>query len=447
MSSRDFGIANEKIKVLVLDDDRLSCQALQNIMYLEDYDTVCLENPTEGLNALDSTEFDLVILDIVLPVIDGFELCKNIRERFNMFELPIIMLTGKNKTEDIIKGFQAGANDYVLKPFERGELISRIKAIISLKRAVKESLANRTALKNDNVQRLVLDNVKDILISSTLDIETVMSGISKSVQNIIACEFLNIVILNYNSFEVITKFGNLEVEIDGHILRELKNNLYYTKGNNTYIALRYREEDIGFIVYRNNQVIDEASFNILIAVITQGAVAIKNAMLFDEVKRLATLDSLTGLLNRRYFLELAERSFMTAKRYKREFTVMMIDIDDFKLINDKYGHDLGDSVIKLVSRVIVDRLRTVDLVGRYGGEEFVVILPETCKEGAISAAHRIREAISSEIISVPENEKVSCTVSIGVAAFGEQVALVDMIKEADVFLYKAKKNGRNRVEG
>ena len=163
------------------------------------------------------------------------------------------------------------------------------------------------------------------------------------------------------------------------------------------------------------------------------------------LERLASLDSLTGLNNRRNFMVLADMEWSRFKRYGRPLGVLMLDIDFFKSINDCYGHDAGDEVIKAVANVLQNHKRTSDIVGRIGGEEFALLLPEASSESAAAAGERLRGLVAEcEILT--GDERIPVTLSVGVSAAHDQTNGVgQMLKEADIALYEAKRSGRNRV--
>jgi diguanylate cyclase (GGDEF)-like protein/PAS domain S-box-containing protein len=165
----------------------------------------------------------------------------------------------------------------------------------------------------------------------------------------------------------------------------------------------------------------------------------------DKLKELATVDSLTGLNNRRHFMELSGLLFETAKRYGSHFAVVMLDIDHFKAINDFWGHEAGDLVLKNLSQIAQTSFRSTDVLGRVGGDEFAVVMPETDHVATMSAMERFRDAVDSAVITY-EGTPLSITVSCGVAQFvSENFTLDGLLKKADMALYKAKRDGRNRV--
>jgi len=165
----------------------------------------------------------------------------------------------------------------------------------------------------------------------------------------------------------------------------------------------------------------------------------------DALERLACVDAMTGVNNRRHFLVLAEVEWSRFKRYGHSLALLMIDIDRFKSVNDSYGHDAGDAVIKSVAQTLQNQKRASDIAGRLGGEEFALILPEATLDSAVSAGDRLRQLVADRVITF-EGRAISVTISVGASASHTDTAGVDeLLKQADVALYEAKRTGRNRV--
>ncbi|MES0489314.1 MAG: GGDEF domain-containing protein [Leptospirales bacterium] len=165
----------------------------------------------------------------------------------------------------------------------------------------------------------------------------------------------------------------------------------------------------------------------------------------DTLQKLAATDTLTGVSNRRVFMETGERLLAEALRYNRDFTIMILDIDKFKSINDIYGHPVGDEIIKLTAKASVSFLRETDTFARIGGEEFAILLPETNSEQAIKVAEKLRTGIENLIFITQMKETIRHTISIGVTSFGKEIKnLDDLISKCDGALYRAKKSGRNK---
>ena len=179
----------------------------------------------------------------------------------------------------------------------------------------------------------------------------------------------------------------------------------------------------------------------------QAAVAIENAQLFEQAYYLSVTDPLTQLLNRRHFFEVAKFEFERIQRFKRPLSIMMVDIDHFKNINDTHGHAVGDLALREIASRIKNSVRTVDIVARYGGEEFIILMPETGLHEALQVAERVRVSVADAAIE-EDPVKISATLSIGVAEINEKSKNVDqLIIYADRALYAAKANGRNCVAG
>jgi diguanylate cyclase (GGDEF)-like protein len=181
------------------------------------------------------------------------------------------------------------------------------------------------------------------------------------------------------------------------------------------------------------------------AVARQALVALDNARLFAELQNLATTDNLTKVNNRRYFFELAELEFARGRRYGRNLAVILLDADGFTSINETYGHEVGDRVLRLIASTCRANLRHFDIIGRYGGEDFVIMLPETALNVAADVADRLRKAVDSMVVETHSGE-LRVTVSLGVAVATPEVPdLATLINRADMALYEAKRSGRNRV--
>jgi len=177
----------------------------------------------------------------------------------------------------------------------------------------------------------------------------------------------------------------------------------------------------------------------------QAAIAIENAHMFEKVEQMAIADTLTGLYNRRHFYDLGDREIERNKRYHSPLSILLIDLDHFKKINDLYGHDTGDHVLQEVTRSFANALRKMDIPGRLGGEEFVILLPETQVDQAVYVAERLRQVVENTRIKAG-SELVSITASIGVATMNPDIPnLQALINSADKAMYLAKDGGRNRV--
>ncbi len=314
----------ENFLILIVDDIRKNLQLLIEILDTSGYGTTFAVSGKQALERVEVTEPDLILLDLMMPEMNGIEVCKRLKNNPKTKQIPIIFLTAATETNYLVSAFEAGAVDYVTKPFKTPELLVRVKTHLDLKKT------------------------KDDLIQA-----------------------------------------------------------------------------------------------------------------YEEMQRIATTDELTGIPNRRSIFSIGKQEFERSQRYNSPFSILMIDIDKFKSINDTHGHDIGDEALKMMVKVILNCLRKVDYIGRLeteeealakkghlgrlGGEEFVVILPHTDLKGAYKAAQRVCDAMPTETLQV-KDETVSITVSIGVATYDPKDNKIDdILKRADLALFGAKKNGRNRV--
>lgn len=212
--------------------------------------------------------------------------------------------------------------------------------------------------------------------------------------------------------------------------------------DNAVLPLNINKNTIGYLVTSRVKDEEKDKFNILSQ---QFLLGIKRALLYEKIQELAITDSLTKAFSRRYLLERLGEEVERSKKFKYNFSFLMLDIDHFKGYNDRYGHLVGDAILKDVASVIKEGIRQIDLVGRYGGEEFSVILTETGREQAGFIAERIRQAVEERNIRVYD-ENLKVTVSIGISVFPENASdSLTLIDTADKALYQAKETGRNRT--
>jgi diguanylate cyclase (GGDEF)-like protein len=216
-----------------------------------------------------------------------------------------------------------------------------------------------------------------------------------------------------------------------------------------YLPLRIRDESIGVLMVDNllsQQEIPAEDVPILAAVAGQLSMAIKNARLFQGVEELSITDGLTGLYLLRYFKQRLKEEFYRAERTHGQLSMMILDIDHFKRFNDTYGHPAGDTILASVAERVLANARKVDLTARYGGDEFVILLPDTSSEEALLLADRLHQAVSRATLTLADGKAVHLTVSIGVATYPIHAGSIDeLFKRADEALYWIKSHGRNRI--
>lgn len=220
------------------------------------------------------------------------------------------------------------------------------------------------------------------------------------------------------------------------------------KGSFLSIPLRFKKDILGVMNCSRTKVdaFDIDEIRLLTLVANQIALAVENALLYTKTRELSVRDDLTGIYNRRHFQQVLQMEWKRASRFRRPLSLLMIDIDYFKNFNDTFGHPQGDKVLKLIAGLIVKNIREVDTVARFGGEEFIVLLPDTDKEGALVVAEKVRRLVEIEPFNEGAKFTLPLTISVGVATYLEDAReMDDLIDHADVALYEAKDAGRNKV--
>jgi two-component system cell cycle response regulator len=301
--------------ILVADDEPVNRTLIERLLVREGYHVLAARNGSEAVEQARSALPDLVLLDMMMPEMDGLDACRLIKETEATHDIPIIFLSARGETEMKVSALSLGADDYISKPFEADELIARVHVAIRLKR------------ERDQLR---------------------MSA-------------------------------------------------------------------------------EEAS------------------MRAEQAQARAMTDALTGLLNRYGLQHTLAREHAEARRYQRPLSCILIDLDKFKTINDTYGHAIGDLTLQQVAGILREAVRASDTVFRYGGEEFLVLLPETDLEGAIALADKIREVAASRPFG-DGGHVFNLTLSAGASSLCTDESGHDMIARADMALYHAKEQGRNRVE-
>ena len=301
--------------ILVADDEPINRALIQRRLERAGYRVLVAQNGRDAVDVARRERPDLIILDVMMPVMDGLEACRLIKDDDATRDTPVIFLSARDETDIKVSGLSLGANDYISKPFKAEELLARVYVAMRLKRERDQ--------------------------------------------------------------------------------------------------LRKRAEE-----------------------------AVERAEVAQER---AMTDALTGLLNRYGLQHILARALSETRRYNRPLSCLMIDLDHFKSVNDLHGHAAGDVALQQIATVLSDNVRGSDMVFRYGGEEFLVLLPETDLEGAVSLAEKIRQAAAAR--SFGNGERVfSLTLSGGAATLWDNESGNDMIARADMSLYDAKRQGRNRVE-
>ncbi|MDE0809956.1 MAG: PleD family two-component system response regulator [Alphaproteobacteria bacterium] len=450
-------------RVLVVDDVLLNVKLLEAKLSKEYFDVLSAYDGPEALRVIEENRPDLILLDVMMPGMDGFEVCRRIRGNPATMHLPVVMVTALTDPSDRVKGLEAGADDFLTKPVDDVALFARVRSLLRLKMMMDEWL-----LREQTSQQLaVMDApntlnaiefrgasillVEDKVIDSTNfrealradahtieDVATVEEGLEaagRGNHDLIVCS------LNLS--------GGVDVLRMVSQLRSLEKTRQITIlmiGESTQVDRLAKALDLGI----NDYVTKPFDRNELIArVRTQIRRRRFQALLrqsYEASVSLALTDSLTGLYNRRYLLSYLQGLMEGEENRCKPLCILLIDVDHFKLVNDTHGHAMGDKVLRSLADNMTSNLRNMDMVARIGGEEFVVVMPDTNIAVAGRVASRLLGKVAAEPVAISDGLSIPVTVSIGIAMLVEDVHTVEtFLALADGALYKAKRQGRNQV--
>jgi two-component system cell cycle response regulator len=476
-------------KILVADDDQTLLEALTMILRDKGYEVVPVSDGQEIPQLLEEECPDLLMLDIMMPKVDGLQLLQQVKADERWQDLPVLMISSMAPEEATVKSLGLGASDFIAKPFRVKELTARVEAqlrqgkVLQDARDEAQQRADEAAIRAEMVD--ILHEVTDALAPE--EIYHVLTRRVANVLNVSRCSLvlaklgdrvgrvvvaaetpmvrnLEIVLARYPEVRKALKTNRPVLVTDIHTdpLYEEVRQEWAREGlkvaTRSVIAVPFglREEQSGVFFLRNmgdapaltRQDVEFAESVVRTAVgAIEKAYALQTAQSDKErYQRLAITDPLTGCLNRRALMEKLDEELDRMRRYDLALSVLMIDLDRFKQVNDTRGHIVGDRVLQQVGKMLRLEVRSVDVVARYGGEEFVIVLPETALEGATTFAERIRERIADHNFA-DASEPLMTTVSIGVASISPDnlVGPDSVIAMADEALYRAKHDGRNLV--
>jgi len=449
-------------RVLVVDDVLANVKLLEARLTAEYFDVVVAMNGPDALAVCERGQCDIVLLDVMMPEMDGFEVCRRLKANPLTLHLPVIMVTALDQTSDRVRGLEVGADDFLTKPVSDIALIARVRSLVRLKMMTDELRMRAVTSKEvgiaDPVRAAVADTGRggrilmvDDRRSSYERIATVLSGEhSVDVEPDLQEALFHAADGDYDLLMV-----SLGLEdFDGLRLCSQVRSLDRTR-NVPILVIAEAEDNArllrGLEIGINDYLVRPIDKNEMLArVRTQIRKKRYSTRLRDNVQmsiEMAITDALTGLHNRRYMETHLHMLVDQATARGKPMTLLLVDIDYFKSINDTFGHDAGDDVLREFAVRMRKSTRGIDLTCRYGGEEFVIVMPETDKAVATVVAERIRRRIASEPFAIRGGEEaVDVTISIGLATLaGETDSVAAILKRADQALYRAKRDGRNRV--
>lgn len=484
-----------RYRILVAEDSPTQRQIIMSVLHREGYKVILAKDGIEAVSRAFDESPDLMVLDIEMPRMNGYQVCRLIKDDRRTAHIPVVMLTSRSQETDKFWGLKTGADRYVTKDFKLTGLATSIHEMLEQKGITagssKPDIRAGNLMKQEDTD--VLSRVNELLDRKLYE-ATIINEISKlntlsedcavtvsSVLTVIAkvseCYVSSVFLIDEleliihvenpvgNDYFELSRTHAFEAAMEylhkGTTLNQVKMTIdadpVFLKGEHPEcdalrstlsIPLQARGETIAVLTINSprSDAFSEDIQRVLEIVEHPASVVVDNARLHEGTKRLAITDGLTRLFNHRHFYELLEQEFMRSRRYKTNLSMIMIDIDFFKHINDTYGHQVGDDILKEMAIVIQRQIRDIDILARYGGEEFAVLLPQTAVDQAEPVAERIRQSVESNEFVTPEG-KIRMTVSLGIAAYPEcgvdnQTELVQM---ADAAMYEAKTAGKNRI--
>ncbi|MEM9676734.1 MAG: PleD family two-component system response regulator [Pseudomonadota bacterium] len=450
-------------RVLVVDDIVANVKLMQARLMAEYFEVLTASNGPEALALCAQGKCDIVLLDVMMPGMDGYEVCRRLKADAKTAHIPVIMVTALDQPSDKLAGLEAGADDFLTKPVNDIALTTRVKSLARLKMVTDElqlrvstneglgigGNANANSQLHDgrNGKILIVDDKPSSFdrMSRILTAEQSVSVVSnpqealfKAAEDDFDLVIVSLAIEDFDALRLCSQLRSLDRT------RMIPLLLVTREGEDSQLI---RAIDLGVNDYIQRPV--EAN-ELLARCRTQVRRKRANDQLRDNVQQtmeMAIKDPLTGLYNRRYFDTHMEALLDKACASGQALSLMVLDIDHFKMVNDTYGHQAGDEVLKTFAERIQRNMRSKNLVCRFGGEEFVIVLPETDSDLAFVIADRMRKEIAdSPFLVLNGSVQIAVTVSAGIASLtGPQDHTVDMVKRADAALYDAKRNGRNQV--
>lgn len=418
------------LSVLHVDNNIFYKEILNRFSAEESFECFSVKTPFQAFKILKNHKIDIIITGIEFKEETGEDFIRNLMKS-DYRHIPAIVLSSTDNIELKTKLFNLGILDYLTKDSFIDYLITYIRKLQTEDIMITQLKNMKIAVLDDN--RLYLNIIKNIFQRNNINnVDYYIQPLDLLNSKEKYCIYLiDCILPNISGEQIIKKLRKSERYSVIMAISSISNDIVISNilsaGADDYIIKPFIES-----IFMARLKANVRTFYLL------KQLKEKNLKLEQIVK----IDGLTELLNHKYVFERLAEEIQRAQRYSTLFSIIMIDIDNFKLVNDNYGHQTGDEVLIQISKCLQNNLRNIDIIGRYGGEEFLIILPETNLQGAYIIAERLREGVS-QINFSKENLRVN--ISSGIAEFANETPN-DLIKRADTLLYNAKKNGRNRIE-
>jgi two-component system cell cycle response regulator len=445
-------------RILIVDDVPANTRLLEAKLSAEYYQVASVKNGFDALTTAREWQPDLILLDIMMPGMDGFECCQRLKDDPVTLHIPVVMVTALGEPGERLRGLDAGADDFLTKPVEYETLMARVKSLVRLKRLLDEwrvrgETARSLGLTADRIaipsvagaRALVVDDwdISGQTIQDALAREGVIPGRARShaeAMTLSASIPFDLIVLSLSlaeedSLKLASSLRAADATHDVPLLLvaepEERDRLLrgFDLGANDWLLLPVDENELR--ARARNQIRRKFYQDRLRADI-------------GTALELALTDPLTGLYNQRYLMRHL-RGLLDGPP-ARELALLMIDVDHFKTVNDDYGHPVGDRALQAIADTLRANTRVFDSLARYGGEEFVVVMPGTGCEDAATAGERLRAAVESLGFEPGPGQRCRLSISVGIACTADEgITPEGLLHAADLALYDAKRSGRNRV--
>jgi two-component system cell cycle response regulator len=447
-------------RVLVVDDVLANVKLLEARLSAEYFEVLTAYNGKEALDISSRERMDVVLLDVMMPGMDGFEVCRRLKATPATAHVPVIMVTALDQPSDKVHGLEAGADDFLTKPVDDIALITRVKNLARLKVLSDEMMLRASTSRQMGIgPNLTIDWAKVAGRGRLLVVEDHARS-AERMRDILATEHdadvekdphVALMRLAERQFDLLIVSLSL-TNADGLRLCSQVRSLERSR-HLPIITLVEPGDEVrllrGLDMGVNDYLVRPIDRNEMLARVRTQIRRKRHSdqlrLRLEESVEHAITDVLTGLHNRRYMETHIEQLVAEALHSGRALSVLIADIDYFKAVNDTYGHDVGDSVLREFATRFRRNTRGIDLACRFGGEEFVIIMPDTDLEHAGHVGERLRSCIASDSFVVNSNASLHITASVGIATLEPRDTPESLLKRADKALYAAKKEGRNRV--
>ena len=424
------GKNREKPLAMVIDDSKAVRKRLSSYLTTLGFDVETASDGMDGLKMVSDIRPDLILVDVEMPVLNGFDFCKQLSREPEIKNIPTIVISGTIDEKQFRKGFRAGAIDFLEKPVSQHTLSAIIESV-SIRDNTRSDgttviLSQDTTLTSILTKSLNFLNSSINICASLGELETYLCVTSPDIVILDLCEGLE-------KLSVCQKVRTLLGNDSSVILAVADEN----DRNIMFQCFQYGATEFIIKPFGRDEIKARIENHIKIKKL-QDELIKKNRIL----ESLAYKDKLTGLMNRRFFDNALKEELSKAETRKTCLSFFMADLDNFKTVNDKYGHDIGDAVLKQVAATIMDNVLENAIPCRYGGEEFCIIYPDTPIEDAVKNCEKIKRFCSSNPIS---EHQIYQTLSGGVACYPQTSSPEDLMIHADACLYRAKKDGKNRI--